>query len=337
MKSSVQTSSAPARQFVRTFLLLFLLPIAFFPWPLHAQSTNYPNRPLHVIVPFPPGGGIDIAVRVIGHELEEALGQSIVVDNRGGAGGVIGTNDGAKSSPDGYTLTAGTPGPISISPAISAKLPYNPLTDFAPISMLAIGANILVVNPSSPAKSVTDLIDLAKKSPNGLDFASSGVGTSQHLSGELLKLLANVNFVHVPYKGTGAALADLIGGRVDFSFADPSVLALVKSGQLRALAVTTAKRYAAAPNIPTVAESGLAGFEATNWYSLLAPTATPAPIINRLNHEIVKILARPDIKAKLLEQNIEAASSTPEELGAYMRKDIERWTAVAKAAGLKVE
>jgi tripartite-type tricarboxylate transporter receptor subunit TctC len=327
----------PSRELLRTLSILFLLSIAFVPSLLHAQDTNYPNRPIHVIVPFPPGGGIDVTVRIIGHELEAALGQTIVVDNRGGAGGVIGTNDGAKSPPDGYNLTAGTPGPISIGPAINPKLPYNPLTDFAPISMLAIGANVLVVNPSSPAKSVADLIELAKKSPNGLDFASSGIGTSQHLSGELLKLLAKVNFVHVPYKGTGNALTDLIGGRVDFSFADPSVLALVKSGQLRALAVTTAKRYAAAPDIPTVAESGVTGFEATNWYSMFAPAGTPQPIIDRLNHEIVKILARPDIKAKLLDQNIEATSSTPAELGAYMREDIKRWTAVAKAAGLKVD
>jgi tripartite-type tricarboxylate transporter receptor subunit TctC len=275
MKSIASIQPTQPHELLRCFLILLLLLIAFLPRPLHAHDTGYPNRPIHVIVPFPPGGGIDVAVRIIGHELEEALGQPIVVDNRGGAGGVIGTNDGAKSPPDGYNLTAGTPGPISISPAINAKLPYNPLTDFAPISMLAIGANVLVVNPSSPMKSVADLIDLAKKNPNGLDFASSGVGTSQHLSGELLKLLAKVNFVHVPYKGTGAALADLIGGRVDFSFADPSVLTLVKSGQLRALAVTTAKRYAAAPDIPTVAEAGVAGFEATNWYCMLAPAATP--------------------------------------------------------------
>ena len=190
----------------------------------------------------------------------------------------------------------------------------------------------------SPLKSVADLIELGKSQQGGLNFASSGVGTSQHLSGELLKLLAEVNSVHVPYKGTGGALADLIGGRVDFSFADPSVLAMVKSGQLRALAVTTAKRYAGRARTAHSGQSGVAGFEATNWYCMLAPAATPTPIITRLNGEIVKIfLGRPEIRTKLLAQNIEAASSTPDELGAYMRADIARWTTVANAAGLKTE
>jgi len=286
------------------------------------EVSGYPNRPIHVIVPFPPGGGIDVAMRIIGQELGDALGQPVVIDNRGGAGGVIGTDAGAKAAPDGYTLTACTPDPVN---------------DFAPISMIAIGANILVVNPASPAHSVADLIELAKSRSEGLNFASSGVGTSQHLSGELLKYLAKVNFVHVPYKGTGAALADLMGGRVDFAFADPSVLTLVKSGKLRALAVTTPKRYSAAPDLPTVAEAGLPSFQATNWYCVLAPAATPKGIISRLNREIVKILDNPAIRAKLLEQNIEAASSTPDELGRYLRDDIARWTAVANAAGLKTD
>jgi len=307
--------------------------------PANAQdsksSADYPNRPIHVIVPFPPGGGIDVAARIVGQELSNSLGQPVVIDNRAGAGGMIGTEAGAKASPDGYTLTACTPGPTSIGPALHSKLPYNPVTDFAPISMIAIGANVLVVNPASPVKSVRDLIELGKSRADGLDFASSGVGTSQHLSGELLKYLAKVNFVHVPYKGTGGALADLMAGRVDFVFADPSVLALVKSGQLRALAVTTSKRYAAAPDLPTVAEAGVPGFEATNWYCMLAPAATPKTIVTQLNAEIVKILSRPDIKAKLLAQNIEATSSTPEELERYLRDDIARWTAVIDAAGLK--
>lgn len=301
------------------------------------EVSGYPNRPIHVIVPFPPGGGIDVAMRIIGQELGDALGQPVVIDNRGGAGGVIGTEAGAKAAPDGYTLTACTPGPTSISPALHSKLAYDPVNDFAPISMIAIGANILVVNPASPARSVADLIELAKSRSEGLNFASSGVGTSQHLSGELLKYLAKVNFVHVPYKGTGAALADLMGGRVDFAFADPSVLTLVKSGKLRALAVTTPKRYSAAPDLPTVAEAGLPSFQATNWYCVLAPAATPKGIISRLNREIVKILDNPAIRAKLLEQNIEAASSTPDELGRYLRDDIARWTAVANAAGLKTD
>lgn len=300
-----------------------------------ANADDYPNRPIHIIVPFPPGGGIDVAMRIIGQELSNDLGQPVVVDNRAGAGGMVGTEAGAKAAPDGYTLTACTPGPTSIGPALHSKLPYNPVTDFLPVSMVAIGANVLVVNPDSPVKSVGDLISLSKSRPNALNFASSGIGTSQHLSGELLKHLAKVNFVHVPYKGTGGALSDLMAGRVDFIFADPSVLALVKNGQLRALAVTTSKRYSAAPDLPTVAESGVPGFQATNWYCLLAPAKTPKDIITRLNAEVVKILGRPDIKAKLLGQNIEAASSTPEDLERYLRDDIARWTEVVNAAGLK--
>ena len=300
-----------------------------------ANANEYPNRPIHIIVPFPPGGGIDVAMRIIGQELSNDLGQPVIVDNRSGAGGMVGTEAGAKAAPDGYTLTACTPGPTSIGPALHSKLPYNPVTDFEPVSMVAIGANILVVNPDSSVKSVGDLISLSKSSSNALNFASSGIGTSQHLSGELFKHLAKVNFVHVPYKGTGGALSDLMAGRVDFVFADPSVLALVKNGQLRALAVTTSKRYSAAPDLPTVAESGVPGFQATNWYCLLAPAKTPKNIITRLNAEVVKILGRPDIKAKLLGQNIEAASSTPEDLERYLRDDIARWTEVVNAAGLK--
>ncbi len=300
-----------------------------------ANADDYPNRAIHIIVPFPPGGGIDVAMRIIGQELSNDLGQPVVVDNRAGAGGMIGTEAGAKAAPDGYTLTACTPGPTSIGPALHSKLPYNPVTDFEAVSMVAIGANVLVVNPDSPVKSVGDLISLGKSRPNGLNFASSGIGTSQHLSGELLKHLAKVNFVHVPYKGTGGALSDLMAGRVDFVFADPSVLALVKSGQLRALAVTTSKRYSAAPDLPTVAESGVPGFQATNWYCLLAPAKTPKDVITRLNAEVVKILGKPDIKAKLLGQNIEAASSTAEDLERYLRDDIARWTEVVNAAGLK--
>lgn len=319
-----------ARSIMVAFAAMFALAC-----PADAQSSNYPDRPIHIVVPFPPGGGIDVAMRIIGQEMSTDLGQPVVIDNRAGAGGMIGTEFGSKAAPDGYTLTAGTPGPTSIGPALHSKIPYNPVTDFDPISMVAIGANVLVVNPDSPAKSVADLIAISKSRPNGLNFASSGVGTSQHLSGELLKYLAKVNFVHVPYKGTGLALADLMAGRVDFVFADPSVLSLVKNGQLRALAVTTPKRYFAAPDLPTVAESGVPGFEATNWYCLLAPAKTPKDIITRLNAEVVKILGNPDIKSKLAVQNIEAASSTPDQLERYLRDDIARWTEVVNSAGLK--
>ena len=300
-------------------------------------ADRWPSRPLRIVVPFPPGGGIDVASRVVGGLLSTALGQPVVIDNRAGAGGVIGTDAVAKSPPDGYSLLASTPGPTSIAVSTNPKLPYDPVADFAPVSMLAIGANVLVVHPSSPAHSVGDLIALARQRPGALNFGSSGIATSQHLSAELLKHMAKVDFAHIVYKGTGLALADLLAQRIDFMIADPSILAQVKAGKLRALGVTTARRYAGAPELPTIAESGFPGFEATNWYSLLAPAATPKEIITRLNAEVVRILGLPEVREKLLEQNIEAASSSPDELARYLKNDIAKWTAVVRDAGIKIE
>ncbi len=302
---------------------------------VHAQA--WPSRPVRIVVPFPPGGGIDVAARILAERLSPALGQPVVIDNRAGAGGVIGTDAAAKAPGDGYTLVASTPGPTSIGVNTNPKLPYHPVADFAPISMLAIGANVVVVHPASPAHSMQDLLALARAKPGALNFGSSGIATSQHLSAELVKYMAKVDFAHVAYKGTGLALSDLLAQRLDFMIADPSILGQVKAGKVRALAVTTAKRYAPAPEIPTVAESGLPGFEAVNWYSLLAPAATSKEIIGRLNTEVVKILSQPDIRAKLMEQNIEAARSTPEELARYLKNDIDKWAAVVKAAGIKPE
>ncbi|HKU47240.1 MAG TPA: tripartite tricarboxylate transporter substrate binding protein [Burkholderiales bacterium] len=316
-------------RFVALALLLALSSLA------HAQP--WPSRPVRIVVPFPPGGGIDVAVRIVGERLTSALGQPVVIDNRAGAGGVIGTDAAAKAPGDGYTILASTPGPTSIAVNTNPKLAYDPVADFAPVSMLAVGANVVVVHPTSPARSMQELLALARARPGALNFGSSGVATSQHLSAELLKYMAKIDFVHVAYKGTGLALADLFAQRLDFMIADPSVLAHVKSGKVRALAVTTPKRYAGSPEIPTVAESGLPGFEAVNWYSLLVPAATPKVIIGRLNTEVVKILSQPDIRTKLLEQNIEAAYSTPDELARYLKKDIDKWAAVVKAAGIKPE
>ena len=301
------------------------------------EVSGYPNRPIHVIVPFPPGGGIDVAMRIIGQELGDAVGQPVVIDNRAGAGGVIGTDAGAKAARRRLHSDCMHTWPDldKSRPALQTGLRSR---DRLRAGQHAGHRRKRTRRQSGFSCKVCGGPDRTRKiTAGGLNFASSGVGTSQHLSGELLKFLAKVNFVHVPYKGTGAALADLMGGRVDFAFADPSVLTLVKSGQLRALAVTTPKRYAAAPDVPTVAEAGLPGFQATNWYCMLAPAATPKPIISRLNSEIVKILDKPEIRAKLLEQNIEASSSTPEELGGYLRDDIARWTTVVNAAGLKTE
>jgi tripartite-type tricarboxylate transporter receptor subunit TctC len=317
---------------MRFIAVAFLLVLSCF---AHAQP--WPSRPVRIVVPFPPGGGIDVAARIVGERLAAALGQPVVIDNRAGAGGIIGTEAAARAPGDGYTILASTPGPTSIAANTNSKLPYDPVADFAPISMLAIGANVVVVHPASPAHSMQELLALARARPGALNFGSSGVATSQHLSAELLKYMAKVDFAHVAYKGTGLALADLLAQRLDFMIADPSILTQVKAGKLRALAVTTPKRYAGAPEIPTVAESGLPGFEAVNWYSLLAPAATPKDVVGRLNTEVVKILSQPDIRTKLLEQNIEAAHSTPDELARYLRKDIDKWAAVVKAAGIKPE
>jgi tripartite-type tricarboxylate transporter receptor subunit TctC len=303
-----------------------------------ALAQTYPNRPIRWIVTYPPGGPTDVVARAIGAKLTEAWGQQIVIDNRAGAGGVIGTDLAAKAVPDGYTLLFGTSAGLTINPALSSKLPYDPVRDFSPVSLLVLNPQILVVNSSVPANSVKELITLAKARPGQLNYASVGQGSPNHLGMELLKALTGIEMVHVPYKGTGPALTDLLGGQVQLMFNSmPSVLPLVKIGKLKGLAVGSAQRSAAIPDIPTVAEAGVPGFENVTWYGMFAPARTSHDIIVKLNKQVVKILAEPEMAQRLASQGAEPRSSTPEELAKFMRVESERWRKVIKAAGIKLE
>jgi len=301
-------------------------------------AGGFPTKPLRLIVPFPPGGGNDTLARVVGQRMGEVVGQQIVVDNRGGAGGVIGATMAAGAAPDGYTLFLGSLGNLAHNPALKADLPYSPPRDFAPISLLATSSFILAVHPGVAAKSVRDLIALAKASPGKLNYASAGTGSSLHMTGELFKHATGTDMLHVPYKGTGPAITDLIGGRVQLIFSTmPPALPHVKSGKLRALGVTTAKRAAAAPDVPTVAEAGVAGFDVSNWQGMLAPAKTPAAIVGRLNRDVLATLKLPGMSEALGAQGLESASSTPEQFAVLIKSEIGKYTKVVKAAGIKVD
>ena len=305
--------------------------------PLGAAAQTFPSKPVRLVVPWTPGGGVDTMARIIQGKFAEGLGQPVVIDNRAGAAGAIGTEYVAKSAADGYTLIVGSPGPMSIAAVLSPKLPYKPATDLSPVGRTALISNILVVSPSLPANNVTELIALARAQPGKLTFGSSGMGSALHLTGELFKLLAKVDMLHVPYKGTAPALADIMGGQTQLMFADPSALPLVRSGKLRALGQTTMQRSMTMADIPTVTESGLPGYVADNWYGLFVPAGTPAPVIARLNAELVKALNDPDVKAKLIAAGQDPSPSTPEEMGATLRADIAQWARVVEAAKIKLD
>lgn len=303
-----------------------------------AAAQTYPTKPLRLVVPFPAGGTTDILAREVGQRLTLSLGQSVVIDNRPGAGGNIGSELVAKSAPDGYTLLMGTVGTHAINPNLYAKLPYNNVTDFAPVILVASVPNVLEVTPSLPVNSVSDLIKLAKQKPGQVNFASSGNGTSIHLSGELFKAMAGVDMTHVPYKGSAAAITDLIGGQVQVMFDNlPSSLPQIKAGKLRAIAVTSTQRAPALPDIPTIAESGLPGFEATSWFGLLVPAGTPPAIITRINADVNQWLQSPDAREKLLAEGAVAAGGTAQQFAAHIRAETEKWARVVKASGAKVD
>jgi tripartite-type tricarboxylate transporter receptor subunit TctC len=303
-----------------------------------AAAQGYPTKAIRMIVPFPPGGPNDILGRVVAQKLTEQLGQQVVIDNRGGAGGTIGAELAARAVPDGYTLLLGGTASLSINPGLHRKLPYDPLKDFAPVSLVGTAPSILVTHPSLPVKAVGDVIALARAKPGQLNFASAGIGTPPHLAGELFKSMAGVDMVHVPYKGGGPALVDLIAGQVNMYFSGISAaLPLVKDGKLRGIAVTSAKRTALMPDTPTIAESGLPGYEVGNWYAIVAPAATPKAIVVRLNHEIVTALAVQDVKKRFVELAADPVGSTPEELLKYNRSEIAKWAKVIKSAGIKPE
>ncbi len=303
-----------------------------------ASAQGYPNRTIRLVVPFPAGGTTDILARAVSQKLTEALGQAVVVDNRAGAAGNIGSDLVAKSTPDGYTLLMGTVGTHAINPSLYSKMPYDHYKDFVPVVLVAGVPNVLVVNPALPVNSVADLIKLAKEKPGQINFASSGSGTSIHLSGELFKTMAGVDMTHIPYKGSSPALTDLIGGQVQIMFDNlPSSLPQIKAGKLRAIAVTSMKRAPALPDIPTINESGLPGFEASSWFGVLAPAGTPASIVTRINAEVNKWLESADAREKLLGQGAEAAGGSPEQFAAYIRVESEKWAKVVKASGAKVD
>jgi len=301
-------------------------------------QTTYPVKPVRVIVPFPPGGPSDITMRTIAPRLAEALGQSIVIDNRGGAGGAAGTEAAAESPPDGYTLLHGTIGGLAVSPTLNPKLGYNTLRDLAPISQTVNVAYIVTLHPSVPAKSMKELIALAKARPGKLNYGTSGAGTGPHLAGELLNMMAGTSIVHVPYKGSAPAQAALMSGEVDITYENTLiVLPQVKAGRVRPIAATGPQRSKLMPDLPTVAESGLPGFSATGWYGMLAPMATPRDILARLNAEVVRALRAGDVADKLNSTAAEPAPGTAEQFGTFIRSEIDKWAKVVKAAGMKAE
>jgi tripartite-type tricarboxylate transporter receptor subunit TctC len=300
--------------------------------------SPYPTKPIRIVVPFPAGGATDVLARAAAQKLTESLGQPVVVDNRPGAGGNIGAELVAKSAPDGYTLLMGTVGTHAINPGIYPKMPYDHVRDFAPIILVAGVPNVLEVNPSLPVNSVQELIAYAKANPGKLNFASSGNGTSIHLSGELFKTMAGVQMTHVPYKGSAPALQDLVGGQVQLMFDNlPPSLALIKAGKLKPLAVTSKVRAPALPDVPTLAESGLPGFEASSWFGLLAPAGTPQPVIAKLNAEIAKWLATPEAKEKLVAQGANIAGGTPEDFARHIAAETAKWQKVVKDSGAKID
>lgn len=303
-----------------------------------ANAQSFPVRPIRWIVTYPPGGPTDVIARAVGSKLAAAWGQQIVIDNRAGAGGIIGTELAAKAVPDGYTLLFGTSAGLTINPALSNKLPYDAVKDFAPVSLLVLNPQLLVVHPSVAANTVKELIALAKARPGQLNYASVGQGSPNHLGMELFKALTGTAMVHVPYKGTGPALTDLLGGQIQLMFNSmPSVLPLVSGGKLKALAVGSAQRSAAIPDIPTVAEAGVPGFENVTWYGMFAPAKTPREIVAKLNREVVRILAEPEMAQRLAGQGAEPRSSTPDELAKFMQVESARWKKVIKAANIRLD
>jgi tripartite-type tricarboxylate transporter receptor subunit TctC len=303
-----------------------------------AAADAYPSKPIRFVVAFPPGGGTDIIARSIAQKLTVRLAQQVVVDNRPGAGGNIGTDIVAKSTPDGYTLLMGSAGPLAINASLFAKMPFDPIKDLEPVTLAASTPNVLVVHPSLKAATVKELIALARARPGEINFASSGHGTPAHLAGELFNSMAGVKMVHVPYKGAAPALADLLGGQVQIMFSTmPPALPHVRDGKLRALAVTSLKRSHATPDLLTLDEAALPGFEANTWHGVVLPAGASAAIIARLNREIVAILHLPDVVERLSGQGAEAVGSTPEEFAAYIKSETVKWAKVVRESGAKAE
>ena len=314
--------------------LLATLSVAFA---LHAYGQDaWPTRPVRMILPFPPGGGTDILGRLIAERLSAGIGQPVVTENRGGAGGNVGAEAAARSAPDGYTIVLVAPS-LAISPTLYSKINYDPVKDFAPISLVATVPNVMVTQPSLPGQ-LQEFIAFVKAKPGALNFGSGGAGTSNHLAGELFNIVTGARLVHVPYKGVNLAMQDVLAGNVHLVFIGiPAAAPHIKAAKLRALAVVAPQRSSALPDVPTVAEAGLKDFEVTTWYGILVPAGTPRPVVKRLNAELVKIMHAPEMKEKLTATGTEPLTSTPEEFAAYIKREIAKWGDVIRKAGVKAD
>ncbi len=306
--------------------------------PFALAETDWPNKPIRLVIPFPAGGTTDLIGRIVANEMHKAWDVAVVPDNRAGAGGNIGTEAVARAAPDGYTMLLCTVGTQAINASLYSKLPYDPLKDFAPVTLVAMVPNVVVVNPSVKAQTLQELIALLKANPGKLNYASSGNGTSIHLSAELFKSMTGTFMTHIPYRGSAPALADLLGGQVQVMFDNlPSALPHIKAGKLRALAVTSAKRAPALPDVPTVAEAGVPGYEASSWFGVMAPAKTPSEIVLKTRDTIAKAIARPDAHAKLLAQGADPVGNTPDEFTRFIQAEIAKWAKVVKDSGAKID
>jgi tripartite-type tricarboxylate transporter receptor subunit TctC len=318
---------------IRIFLVLALL--ACTP---PALADDYPSKPIRFVVPYPAGGPLDTVARLLGQKVSESMKQPVVIDNKPGAGGNIGADMVAKSPPDGYTILMGAVATHAINPTLYSSIPYDPVRDFVPVTQVASTPNVLVVNPSVPARDVREFIAYAKANPGKLNFGSGSTGSAGHLAGELFKTMAGVDMAHVPYKGAGPAMQDLIGGRIQLMFDNlASSLAQMRAGKVRALAVTTAKRTSLAPELPTIAESGLPGFDVSTWFGVFAPAKTPQPVVDRLYTEFTRALAMPEVREKMVNLGAEPVGSRPAEFAAYIRSEAEKYARVIKASGAKAD
>jgi tripartite-type tricarboxylate transporter receptor subunit TctC len=302
------------------------------------QAQSWPAKPLRMIVPFPPGGAVDISARAIGAELTRSLGQQVIADNRVGAGGNIAAEAAARAAPDGYTLFMATSAILAINPALYTKVPFDPVNDFSPVSLVVSSDNILVLHPAVPAKSILELVALAKANPGTYSYASAGNGSSTHLAAEMFKMLAGVDLLHVPYKGGPPAVTALLAGEVHMNFdLIPSALPHIRSGKMRALGVAGARRSPLLPELPVISENGVPGYESSVWFGVVVPAGTPQPIVSRLSADIARGVQQPELRERLTNMGYEVTSTTPEQMSAMIRAEIPKWARVVKAAGVRIE
>ena len=318
---------------MRTVIAAFLVLLSVTAY----GQDSWPSRPVRFILPFPPGGGTDILGRLIAERLSAGLGQPVVTENRGGAGGNVGAEAAARSSPDGYTIVLVAPS-LAISPTLYSKINYDPVKDFAPVSLVATVPNVMITQASAPVQNLEEFIAFAKAKPGALNFGSGGAGTSNHLAGELFNIVTGAKLIHIPYKGVNLAMQDVLAGNVHLVFIGiPAAVPHIKAGKLRALALVAPQRSAALPEVPTVAEAGLRDFEVTTWYGVLAPAGTPRNVVSRLNAELGKIMHSPELKEKLAATGTEPLTSTPEEFADYIKREIAKWGEVVRKAGVKAD